>query len=469
MASCAALATPPVERPIDNRPQLTKLPYNRLKHMRPATVPKVRALQCPNCGGSIELRGYGQSINAVCIHCLSILDTRTPSLQVLQRFQMVDRRQPLIPLGTRGKLHGTLYEAIGFQVRAIEVDDEVYEWSEYLLMNPYKGYRYLTEYQGHWNDIRTLRAIPENTRSGRKKAVRWNGVLYKHFQSASARTEYVMGEFPWQVRVGDSVLAEDYIAPPGVISAENSSGEVVWSVGVYTPGETIWKAFSLQGKPPRPVGIYANQPSPYSGRVGGVWTVFFILLGLLFAGMIFNAVIAGRERELFSQRYSFDNSSRMEHSFVTPMFQISETRTDVEVEITTDLANDWAYFSLALINDNTGVAYDLGKEVSYYFGRDSDGAWTEGGRTGRARFPNVLKGNYYLRVEPDMEDDGRSHRMNYSITVRSGVASFGWFVVALFLLPVPAIVVSVRAFSFENRRWAESDYGAMISSSSSED
>src|SRR5688572_977979 len=133
--------------------------------MRPAVVPKVKTLQCPNCGGSIELRGYAQSINAVCIQCLSILDTRTPSLQVLQQFQAKERRKPLIPLGTRGKLSDTEYEVIGFQVRAIEVDGEVYEWSEYLLLNPYKGYRYLSEYQGHWNDIRTLRALPEETRS----------------------------------------------------------------------------------------------------------------------------------------------------------------------------------------------------------------------------------------------------------------------------------------------------------------
>jgi hypothetical protein len=139
------------------------------------------------------------------------------------------------------------------------------------------------------------------------------------------------------------------------------------------------------------------------------------------------------------------------------------------VTIDTDLSNDWAFFGLALINDDTGVAYDLGKEVSYYFGSDSDGSWTEGNRVGRATFPNVPKGRYYLRVEPDMDNDSRPHAVNYTLSVTSGVPSFGWFVVAFFLLPIPAIIVSIRAFSFENQRWAESDYGALISSSSSED
>jgi hypothetical protein len=437
--------------------------------MRSAVVPKVKALQCPNCGGTIELRGYAQSINAVCIQCLSILDTTTPSLKILQQFQSAERRKPLIPLGTRGKLGETLYEAIGFQVRAISVDGEVYEWSEYLLLNPFSGYRYLTEYQGHWNDIRTLRAIPEPSSSGSKKAALVNGIKYTHFQTANASTVYVMGEFPWQVRVGETVAAEDYIAPPGVLSSEASSGEVVWSLGTYTPPETIWKAFNLPGNPRQPAGIYANQPSPYRGRVAGIWKVFFLLLGLLFAAMIAYDVLNGPERRVFSQRYSFDTSLKGEHSFVTPMFDIGGRKSNVEVEISTDLSNDWAFFGLALINDQTGVAYDFGKEVSYYFGSDSDGSWSEGNRGGRATVPNVPAGRYYLRVEPEMDDDSRAHYMNYNIVVKSGVPSFGWFVAAFILLPIPPIVYSVRAFSFENRRWAESDYGAIVSSSSSED
>jgi hypothetical protein len=434
--------------------------------MRPATVPKVRALQCPNCGGSVELRGHGQSINAVCIQCLSILDTRTPELQVLQKFEAAQRRQPLIPLGTRGKLNDTLYEVIGFQVRAIEVDEEIYEWSEYLLLNPFKGYRYLTEYDGHWNDVRTLRAIPEGTVAGSKKAVRWNGVVYKHFQSARASTTYVMGEFPWQVRVGETVFAEDYIAPPGVISSEGSEGEEVWSAGTYTPGTTIWKAFNLKGSPPRPTGIYANQPSPFTGKVASLWKTYLILMALLIAFVIGTVVLTGMERQVFSQRYAFDTTSTSEHSFVTPIFDITQRNRDVEVEIKTDLANDWAFFGLALINDDTGVAYDLGKEVSHYFGIDGGEYWTEGSQSNRARFPNVSPGRYYLRVEPDMENDGRRHSVNYTLAVKSGVPSFGWFLVPLFLLPIPAIVFSLRAFSFENQRWAESDYGALISSSS---
>ena len=104
-------------------------------------VPRIRSLECPNCGGTVELRGHAHTMNAICVQCLSVLDTTSPSLQILQQFSAAQRFQPLIPLGTRGKLDGAEYEVIGFQVRQIVVEGVAYRWSEYLLYNPFKGYR----------------------------------------------------------------------------------------------------------------------------------------------------------------------------------------------------------------------------------------------------------------------------------------------------------------------------------------
>jgi hypothetical protein len=125
--------------------------------------------------------------------------------------------------------------------------------------------------------------------------------------------------------------------------------------------------------------------------------------------------------------------------------------------------------ALALINDETGVAYDFGKELSYYSGRDSDGSWSEGGKSGDVSLPGVPAGRYYLRVEPDMEKDGRPHAVRYEIVVKRGSPAYFWFFIGFLGLLIPPIVVSIRSFSFENRRWAESDYGALVQSSSGDD
>jgi len=426
----------------------------------------VRALECPNCGGSVEVK-YERTLNAVCIQCLSVLDASTPSLQILQKFAGKQRYQPKISLGTRGKLATGEYEAIGFQIRSITVDGVVYSWAEYLLYNPYKGYRYLTEYNGHWNDIRTLRAIPVPTTKGSKQASVYAGKTYTHFQTAQAQTAFVMGEFPWQVRVGETVNIKDYVAPPETISAEETAGEVVWSIGSYTRGAEVWKAFGLKGSPPAPIGVYANQPSQYQRRVGSAWAVFFLLTLLLLTTMFLVGIAAPRE-EVFRQKYTF-LSGTGEPSFVTPIFQLKGGQANVEVSINTNLDNDWAYMALALINDDTGVAYDFGKEISYYHGRDSDGSWSEGGSSADVSLHGVPAGRYYLRVEPDMEKDGRPHSMSYEVIVKRGSPRYFWFFLGFLGLLIPPVMISIRAFSFENRRWAESDYGALIQSGSGDD
>jgi hypothetical protein len=185
--------------------------------------------------------------------------------------------------------------------------------------------------------------------------------------------------------------------------------------------------------------------------------------------MMFLVAIIVRPQQVFRQNYTF-MSGMGEPSFVTPPFRLQGGTGNVEVSIKTDLNNDWAYFSFALINDDTGVAYDFGEEVSYYYGRDSDGSWAEGGRNGEVIVSGVPGGNYYLRVEPEMSRDGGPHSVAYELAVERGKPRMFWYLLAFVGLLIPPIVTSIRAFSFENRRWAESDYGPLIqSSSSSED
>jgi ribosomal protein S27AE len=129
--------------------------------------PQVKSFNCPNCGAPVVIRGFATTLSVVCGNCHSILDAKDPNFAVLQRFQAAERIQPLIPLGTRGKIRGDPYEVIGFQVRTITAEGVDYSWEEYLLFNPYKGFRYLTQYQGHWNDTTVLRTLPEVDSSGR--------------------------------------------------------------------------------------------------------------------------------------------------------------------------------------------------------------------------------------------------------------------------------------------------------------
>src|SRR5262249_5670060 len=163
--------------------------------------------------------------------------------------------------------------------RTVRDDDgSSYSWDEYLLFNPYHGFRYLTEYQGHWNFVTPLEALPVRKPIGTRPDVVLYGRRFRHFSGVHARTSFVLGEFPWRVNVGERVPSDDYVDPPGILSSETTDDEVAWSQGEYMPGAEVWKAFALPGAAPKPIGEFLNQPSPYRGRTGPVWQVFGLML-----------------------------------------------------------------------------------------------------------------------------------------------------------------------------------------------
>jgi hypothetical protein len=414
---------------------------------------QAKALNCPQCGAAITLRALGHAETVVCESCHSILDAKDPNLQILQKFEAIAGEvRPLIPLGTRGKLRGTDYEVIGFQRRSITVEGIRYDWHEYVLFNPYKVIRYLTEYNGHWNDISVCKELPVT----QSASANYLGEVYKHFQSSDATTDYVLGEFPWQVRVGEHAAVAEYIKPPRVLSAEKTASEVTWSVGEYMYGADIWKSFNLPGSPPEAVGVYENQPSPVNENVKGIWAAFLafaIFLLILMAGFD----LISTKGTAFESSYRLNaGEPKGEASFVTDVFNLQGRTSNVEVTTSANVDNSWIYLNYALINQDTEQAWDFGREVSYYHGYDSDGSWTEGSQKNTVIIPSVPAGHYYLRIEPEV--DATHPPIAYSVQVKRDVPVLGFFGIAFLALLLPAIAITWRSINFERMRWAESDH-----------
>lgn len=426
--------------------------------------PQVKGLNCPKCGAAITLRSFGQAVTVVCGSCHCILDAKDPNLAILQQFEIqTSDSRPLIPLGTRGKLRGTDYEVTGFQRRSIQVDGITYCWHEYVLFNPYKGIRYLSEYNGHWNDISICKTLPTADFGG----ATYLGESYKHFQSASANTDFVLGEFPWQVRVGEQAAVTDYVHPPRVLSSEKLDKEVTWSIGEYMYGREIWDSFKLPGNPPEAMGVYENQPSPVSLNVTGMWVAFASFAVFLLALMAVFDMRAKKEPVL-EQTYQYNRAdAKGEPSFVSDEFALGGGTSNVQVKTSAPVDNHWIYLNYALINQDTGQAWDFGREVSYYHGYDSDGSWSEGKRTDSVVIPSVPAGHYYLRIEPEV--DPTLPATPYSVSVIRDVPVFGIYGIAFLALLVPVVIISFRAYTFERSRWSESDHPPMELSSSSGD
>jgi hypothetical protein len=421
-----------------------------------AAGPSTRGFNCGNCGAAVELRALQHTRAVACTSCGAILDPRDPNVHILQTAALKNRLTPTIPLGRRGTWGGHPYEVVGFQRRSVGDDDGAgtsYGWNEYVLFNPYQGFRYLSEYEGHWNDIRTIRDLPAVSGNGKSMRCRYHGTTYRHFQRATAKTDFVLGEFPWRVRVGDTVNVSDYVAPPQMVSAESTDDATTWSLGLYTEAAAIWRAFSLEGAPRYPSGVFANQPSPHSGQTGRSLTTFVVLALLLLALLVVRELTAARQ-QVFARDYVYQPTRTGEAAFVTDPFTIDGPGT-IEIGIDADVRNSSLYLDLALINVESGTAWNVGREVSYFSGSDAEGPWTEGDHHNSVLLPSTPKGEYYLRVEPEASG---SAPIPYTLRLRRDVPSLLPYGVALLLLLIPPGLVALRAASFENRRWQESDY-----------
>ncbi|MEP7309180.1 MAG: DUF4178 domain-containing protein [Acidobacteriota bacterium] len=430
----------------------------------------VQAVNCPNCGAATAVRTFGHAVNVVCQSCRSILDAKDPGVTILQKYKEAVPVDPLIPLGTRGTIPGwqPAFEVVGFQVRQILVDEVAYRWREYLLFNPYHGFRYLTEYGGHWNVVATLRSLPDGDHLPGDSGIRtYQGQDYRHFQTATATTVFVLGEFPWQVRVGDQVAVVDYVAPSQLLSAEvNADKEVTWSLGVYAKGKDIWSGLSMPGQPPVVEGVFADQPSPYQGVSGRMWRQAALLMAL--AAIVWIAhLFTARQQQAFRQALVYNPPSTQDASLVTPVFELDGRASAVQVETASNLANQWMDVGYALINNDTGQAFEFAEDLSYYNGVDGGEAWSEGSPAASFTLPSVPAGRYFLRIEPEGERTGKP--VGYTVTVVRDVATSVWFLGALMLIVLPPLMTSFRAAAFERRRWQESDHATGKSSDTDKD
>jgi len=139
------------------------------------------------------------------------------------------------------------------------------------------------------------------------------------------------------------------------------------------------------------------------------------------------------------------------------VFELDGRPTAVEIETTTSLDNQWMFVGYALVNDETGQAFEVGRDVSYYHGVEDGESWTEGSPRDSVELPSVPPGRYFLRIETEGERTVQPIR--YRVRVVRDVSTSLWFVVALVLIVVPPILASRRALAFERQRWQESDHG----------
>ncbi len=405
--------------------------------------------RCTQCNGNLELRAPDSTRRVACPYCGALLDASQGKLAFLQLLEKPEH-PPLISLGTKGQLDGAEWICIGFMVRSCTVEGTRYPWEEYLLFNKGRGFTWLMLSNGHWVYLKPIDAgdvslVP-------RVAAHYEGRRYKAFQSVTAVTETVLGEFYWEVRAGEMSQVIEYVAPPYSVNEDATSNEVTFTYGEYLAPAVIQEAFKLKDPLPSPQGIAPSQPNPHTSKASWKWASLWAV-ALLAIYLMVNVAAANEnvlDMEVTLPPDATSGQPTAMH-FSDP-FEIRK-RGNVRAEVYSAVSNDWIGVQGDLVNQDTGEVWSFYQEISYYSGTDSDGSWTEGDRDGTEYLSRVDPGKYVLRTTAAFPSQAaRTFRVKLTSDTPRGT----WFCCAMVMLLIGPLFAFIRSSSFESTRWAES-------------
>ncbi len=346
------------------------------------TGPQLRSLACPNCGAPVSVRAVGITLTVVCGNCGSSLDATDPDLAILkQSFAAGSRAR--IPLGTRGRLAGVEWEAIGY----LERSGGGGQWDETLLFNPWAGYRFLIHAEGEWRLGAALDKLPSN--DGRDLIL--DGERFRIRGGYDATVDFVVGEFYWRVAVGETVSVIEYAHASGAtLSREANGSEVSWTRLELQGDGVVESAFGLEPPP-------ADEPaSQFGQRRAPLETSLIALVATVL--LLFISVLGPSEKRLLEVQLMAvpDGPVLTETLGVVP---INRHRSIVAVTSWANLENAWVDLDFALVNRATQERFEAYAIAERYTGHDSDGYWSEGDTAPTVHFASLPRGTYDLIVE----------------------------------------------------------------------
>lgn len=430
----------------------------------PQSAPKKnpKVFDCPSCGGGVHLRALGHTVTVVCASCGTLIDTTNENHKILSSAAQKIKVEPLIPLGQRGKIFDVTWEVIGFMQRSDGSGQ--YHWREYLLFNPAQGFRWLTEFDGHWNFVVSIKDKPTLFEAGGSSHVDYKGKSFQLFLKGAAKVNFVLGEFYWRVKTGERVQVKDFIAPPEILSYEANKEEIIWSLGQYVAPEEIRTAFQIDKAMPMRLGVAPNQPAAFDSKgisISNYWLIFVAILLIL---QIFFAVGVKNEK-VYEGAFSY-LSDDLQKVKVTPSFELTGGKKNLDLKFYSPVQNSWIEFQVDLVNEKTGEVREFEKGIEYYSGTDSDGYWTEGSQVSHVLLSAVPAGLYHLNIEASSAKTSSTFlyatfepkKLDYTVVVTRDVSNWSNFFGAFLALSILPAFAWWNKRSFERARWSTSDY-----------
>lgn len=411
---------------------------------------KAKRVVCVNCQAPIELHDPDGTLRVACESCGTVIERKGELLKAVAAQKKL--KKPRLPLGQAGELRGERLRVLGMLTRYVVAYGRRYTWYEYLLRREDGSYRWLIENQGHWVYARPVSPDAVQTR-GRQALYR--GDEYRRFTRGKPKVAAVLGEFYWDVAVGDEVLASDYVFETEMVATERSDNEIAAVHGVHADRKEIVEAFGIKRMLPAPRGVGMIQPNRARPKPA------VAVLGVAAALLIVLRVVIGaghQDRLVLNETFGpVPASSSTENAQFTDPFELTASKGNLLVRLyVPELTNGWVGIDGALVNEETGAVTTFGLDTEYYKGVTGGESWSEGDRDDSTWIGSVAAGRYRMRFSPIGFEGG--HGQNYRIEVRSQVPRTLYLFLTLLVLAAWPAAVALRWFFTEKRRWDESDH-----------
>lgn len=415
---------------------------------------KPQVFKCESCGANLEVSAPGYSSLIVCPKCLSSIDITHPLPKLIEKYEGALKYTPEIPLGSFGVIKGIKWKVIGFMVRKDLTYD--FSWSEYLLFNPYHGFRFLLDIDSYYSLGQAL-DYPVLQKLGKTTDIQIPEYKnnFRLYNRGRAEVIYVVGEFYWQAQIGDRVSMEDFISPPYVLSVEKIETEVSNSVSEFIEHSEIKKAFAhVPGLTlTTPWKASANQPNPYQKNYAAImktWSVSVTAIVVVF----FFFLISKKELPVTSFNLEDGDFNNTQKEFISPAFDLPDSYGNIELKLDSNVSNHWLSANVSLINEVTGEDYTAETGVEYYSGYDDEGSWSEGSMYSSHLLSGIPGGKYHAEISADT--DMPSKKLRLAISRNSSMWLNFW--IALFGVCIYPLWTIWRHRAFEISRWDDSDF-----------
>ena len=133
-------------------------------------------------------------------------------------------------------------------------------------------------------------------------------------------------------------------------------------------------------------------------------------------------------------------------------------RQNIRITGAANAVNNWLYVAGDLIDEGTGLVQQFDQTMESYSGVEDGESWSEGSNEQTVYVPALPEGRYTIRLEAQWEKWIQTDPPQFNVRVEQGVPRLLNLLLVLIALSIVPLLVAVRHFGFERRRWADSAF-----------